>query len=169
MAELEFSLDQTQGEFNIFPASVPRAAPASMLEMEMLIALRSQRTGESIGEIREKITTLGIDFFAPSSRRDASFSVEDEFNRKVKRGIESTSLPSIIEADEERERGLEVAANTEVPEVVATVFASSAFDRKDAIALSRVIGLRKLIEEELEKEEVSIGTIAVDANKLAPI
>jgi len=162
MPEPEFSLTEDIQELDIFPSSNLGRQPTSVLQKEILIALRSQRTGEPIELIRQQVEALGEEFFSHSARRDAAFSVDSEFNIKATEAIRETLLQDIIEADNERSIGLEVAANTIVPEEVATVFSGNAFERKTAISTSRVFGLLKLIEEETASEEVSVGSIATD-------
>jgi hypothetical protein len=158
---VELSLEEVPGELDIFPTS-GKGAVSTLTNQEMLVALHSQRTGRPIEEVRKQLIGLGAEFFETEARHDATGSIEDSFQTSAANAIEVTSIPDLIEADKARAEALEVAKNTEVPEVYATLAAGNRFDAIASRTASRIVGLSKIADEELARNELSVGSVALD-------
>jgi hypothetical protein len=157
----ELSLETVPNELDVFPKSGPGSITTAA-NQEMLIALHSQRTGRPIEEVREQVAGFGVEFFEAQARQDAMGSIQDSFEISAGNAIEITSLPDIVKADTDRAEAIEVAANTESPEVYASLAAGGRFDAKAARSASRIVGLSKIADEELARNELSVGSVALD-------
>lgn len=161
MAEM-FSLEAPATDFEAFPA--PEAAASSDGIKEMVIALRSARTGEDIDNIRASFATLGPDFVASGSKVGLSEGIEAEFQQEFSDAAESGNLNQLFEAETVRmERRGDVEAD-EAPEAsdLMQFSAGALYDRATQVGMSRMIGTMKRIDTKMNDTSVGVFGIIGD-------
>lgn len=162
MPEPQFNLDLPQSPLEVYPPFNTNDRSIGM--KEVVIALSSARTGDSVEVSRQKLDALGEDFLSTISKNNVFANIENDFQESVGQAVEILDVELAVAANIERLVQEDDINNDPASEAtdLLSFSAGELYDAGTKLGLSRMVGTMKRLDQKMEETGASVLSILGD-------